>query len=41
MKLENFFSIPPDQCERLISGLEYCLEIEEIDIDEVDILYSV
>lgn len=41
LKLENFFTSPPDLCERLISGLEYCINVEEIEIDDEEILYSV
>jgi hypothetical protein len=41
IKLEEYFAEPPDRCERLISGLEYCLEVDEVEIDENEILYAV
>jgi hypothetical protein len=41
MRIKNYFPSPADPCERLISGLEYCINIEEIEIDEEEILYSV
>jgi hypothetical protein len=41
MRIENYFPSPADPCERLISGLEYCINVEEIEIDEEEILYSV
>jgi hypothetical protein len=42
MIVTSYFSSPSDLCERLISGLEFCINIDEIEIGEdIDILYSV
>jgi hypothetical protein len=41
MRIESFFIGEPDRCERLISGLHYCLDGGISDIQQEEQLYTV